>query len=81
MFYGGLTGQLSWLSTYPFDVLKTIMQTQDFNSRMMEIARVRYREQGIRFFFRGMTTSLLRAFIVSAVLLPGFDLTNSLLLP
>lgn len=76
MVYGGIAGNLSWLVTYPLDVLKTIMQTQDLNGRMTQVAKERFQEQGARFFWRGLGPTLFRSFLYNAICLPGFDILN-----
>ena len=34
MFIGGMSGQLSWLISYPFDIISTLMKTNDGSQTM-----------------------------------------------
>ncbi|CAK7231855.1 carrier protein ymc1 [Sporothrix eucalyptigena] len=71
-FYGGLAGEALWLASYPFDVIKSKMQTdalrpadQRYKSLRDCIAQT-YRAEGARGFWRGLAPTLLRAMPVSA---------------
>lgn len=55
-----------------FDVLKSVIQTSSPGTpardlKMWNVAARCYREEGARFFFKGLTPTLLRAVPVSAV--------------
>lgn len=70
-FAGGFAGQITWLSTYPVDVIKTRIQDQNSSSavqykNMADCAGAMWREGGVRIFFRGLGVTLLRAFPVNA---------------
>lgn len=70
-FYGGLAGEALWLSSYPFDVVKSKMQTDGFGSAqryptMRSCFAQTYREGGLGGFWRGVGPTLLRAMPVSA---------------
>ncbi|EFX00966.1 mitochondrial carrier protein [Grosmannia clavigera kw1407] len=71
-FYGGLAGEALWLASYPFDVVKSKMQTdalapadQRFRSMRDCFAQI-WRADGFRGFWRGLTPTLMRAMPVSA---------------
>lgn len=80
---GGIAGVVTWASIFPLDVVKTRVQTQaiasgegspllpgrDFHGPMgaWEVAKLAYREEGVRVFFRGLGVCSVRAFIVNAV--------------
>ena len=69
--YGGLAGEALWLSSYPFDVVKSKMQTDGFGSAqkfptMRSCFAQTYKEGGIGGFWRGVGPTLLRAMPVSA---------------
>jgi solute carrier family 25 carnitine/acylcarnitine transporter 20/29 len=69
---GSVAGIATWVSTYPFDVIKSVIQTAPPSTpkhelKIMYVARENYRTQGARFFFKGLTPTLLRAVPVSAV--------------
>jgi solute carrier family 25 carnitine/acylcarnitine transporter 20/29 len=69
--YGGLAGEMLWLSSYPFDVVKSKMQTDGFGaaqkySSMRDCFAQVWRAEGARGFWKGIGPTLLRAMPVSA---------------
>ncbi|KAF2129758.1 mitochondrial carrier [Dothidotthia symphoricarpi CBS 119687] len=70
-FYGGLAGEMLWISSYPFDVVKSKMQSDGFGKDMKYtsmrdcFAKV-WRAEGMGGFWRGVGPTLLRAMPVSA---------------
>jgi solute carrier family 25 carnitine/acylcarnitine transporter 20/29 len=70
-FYGGLAGEMLWLASYPFDVVKSKMQTDGFKDKMKyknmrDCFAQTYRLEGLRGFWKGIFPTLLRAMPVSA---------------
>ena len=70
-FYGGLAGEALWLASYPFDVVKSKMQSDGFGEKMRykgmnDCFRQTYRAEGLRGFWKGIGPTLLRAMPVSA---------------
>jgi solute carrier family 25 carnitine/acylcarnitine transporter 20/29 len=70
-FYGGLAGEALWLSSYPFDVVKSKMQTDGFGAQqkyptMRSCFATVWRTEGARGFVKGIGPTLLRAMPVSA---------------
>jgi solute carrier family 25 carnitine/acylcarnitine transporter 20/29 len=70
-FYGGLAGEALWISSYPFDVVKSKMQTDAFGSEqkyksMRDCFAKVWRAEGMGGFWRGIGPTLLRAMPVSA---------------
>jgi solute carrier family 25 carnitine/acylcarnitine transporter 20/29 len=70
-FYGGLAGEMLWLGSYPFDVVKSKMQTDGFGEKqryknMRDCFAQTWRAEGLRGFWRGIGPTLLRAMPVSA---------------
>jgi solute carrier family 25 carnitine/acylcarnitine transporter 20/29 len=70
-FYGGLAGEALWLGSYPFDVVKSKMQTDGFGEQqryktMRDCFRQTWRAEGMRGFWKGIGPTLLRAMPVSA---------------
>mmetsp|Transcript_21908 Transcript_21908/g.89106 ORF Transcript_21908/g.89106 Transcript_21908/m.89106 type:complete len:299 (-) Transcript_21908:880-1776(-) len=67
---GGVAGVVYWGSTYPFDIIKTKIQTDsDVAPRYRstaDCAAAIYRESGLRGFFRGVSPALIRAFPANA---------------
>lgn len=70
-FYGGLAGEALWLASYPFDVIKSKMQTDGFGANqkyptMRSCFAATYRADGLKGFWRGIWPTLFRAMPVSA---------------
>jgi len=77
---GGFSGALTWALIYPFDVIKTRIQTAPLDTpiekrRIVFIFRQVMHEHGWRFFFRGLGVTLLRAFPVNAIIFPVYEIT------
>ena len=69
--YGGLAGEALWLSSYPFDVVKSKKQSDGFGPgrkyvSMRDCFAQTYRVEGARGFWKGIEPTLLRAMPVSA---------------
>ena len=73
---GGLAGCLTWISTYPFDVLKTRIQldTQHMYKGIWDCFRKSVANEGGMVLFRGLSSALYRAFVTNAVTLPTVTL-------
>lgn len=66
---GGLAGALSWLSIMPFDVVKSKLQADiDKNSNMKQIVVRIWQTEGILGFYRGCLPTIIRGFVVNAVI-------------
>ncbi|TKA65520.1 hypothetical protein B0A55_09150 [Friedmanniomyces simplex] len=71
-FYGGLAGEVLWISSYPFDVVKSKMQTDGLGEGKQRYKSMRdafaqtFRQEGLGGFWRGIGPTLLRALPVSA---------------
>ncbi|KAI8926931.1 mitochondrial carrier domain-containing protein [Entophlyctis helioformis] len=68
---GGMAGVVGWLSTYPFDVVKTRLQSIEEDStkkykNLSNAFRVIAREEGYRVFFSGLGATAIRAFPTNA---------------
>uniref|UniRef100_A0A7E4VYD2 Mitochondrial basic amino acids transporter n=1 Tax=Panagrellus redivivus TaxID=6233 RepID=A0A7E4VYD2_PANRE len=77
---GGGAGMLSWLFNYPTDVVKTRFQASDTAKSYAEIIRLTYAERGLRTFFVGLGSTLLRAFPSNAATFFTVEWTYRLLL-
>lgn len=69
MLAGGVAGAMSWSLVYPFDVIKTniqSVQTSGENRTIIGTAKSLYRRYGYSIFFRGLGTTVVRAFPVNA---------------
>lgn len=69
--YGGLSGEALWLASYPFDVVKSRLQSDGLGKDMkyktgMQCARDLLREGGVGAFWKGLGPTLVRAMPVSA---------------
>ncbi|OAA73594.1 mitochondrial carnitine/acylcarnitine carrier protein [Cordyceps fumosorosea ARSEF 2679] len=69
--YGGLAGECLWLASYPFDVVKSRMQTDGFGEAqkfrsMRHCFAATWAADGAAGFWRGIGPTLLRAMPVSA---------------
>jgi len=69
--YGGLAGEFLWISSYPFDVVKSKMQTDGLGEKqryknMRDAFAQTWRQEGMMGFWRGVGPTLLRAMPVSA---------------
>ncbi|WKY10080.1 hypothetical protein Q1695_002434 [Nippostrongylus brasiliensis] len=76
---GGGAGMLSWLFNYPTDVVKTRFQSSNYKS-YMHCIRSTYREGGLRTFYTGLGSTLLRAFPSNAATFFTVEWTYRLLL-
>jgi solute carrier family 25 (mitochondrial carnitine/acylcarnitine transporter), member 20/29 len=70
-FYGGLAGEALWISSYPFDVVKSKMQSDGFGQEqkyksMRDCFAQTFRTEGLGGFWKGIGPTLLRAMPVSA---------------
>lgn len=68
---GGMAGTLSWAVTFPIDIVKSQLQADGMSGQnkyngVWDCARKGYREEGMRFFTRGLTSTLVRAFPMNA---------------
>jgi solute carrier family 25 carnitine/acylcarnitine transporter 20/29 len=80
LFSGAVTGVLTWASTYPFDVCKSIIQTLPEDTprahvRMSHVFSANYRKHGYRFFLEGLGVTLVRAIPANAVTLMVYEYT------
>lgn len=87
---GGLSGVTSWLATFPFDTIKTRMQTvpqgagRGTVSTRQEMGMIKtivhcYRTQGAKSFFAGLSPTLIRAVPVNIITFGAFEVTVGLL--
>ena len=69
--YGGLAGEALWIASYPFDVVKSKMQSDGFGEgqkykSMRDCFGKTFRAEGLGGFWKGIGPTLLRAMPVSA---------------
>lgn len=70
-FYGGLAGEALWVASYPFDVVKSKMQSDGFGKdqkfkTMRDCFAQTWRAEGVRGFWKGIGPTMVRAMPVSA---------------
>ena len=70
-FYGGLAGEALWIASYPFDVVKSKMQSDGFGSEqkfksMRDCFSKTWAKEGAMGFWKGIGPTLVRAMPVSA---------------
>ena len=67
---GGLAGQVCWLISFPFDVVKSRLQGDGVTSveykGMLDCVKKTYNRDGVRGFYKGLSPTLVRAFPVNA---------------
>lgn len=67
---GGLGGTMYWVFNYPFDYVKTLMQSDKFGEfkypNMISCFREQYRLGGWKTFFKGYVICMMRSFPVNA---------------
>lgn len=84
LFAGGLAGVVAWLVTYPFDVVKTRLQSieQEVNPRYtstVDCLRKIVRTEGWRVLFSGWGATAIRAFPTNAATFYGVCWAKNLL--
>lgn len=74
---GGLSAQVFWLTSYPSDVVKQRIMTDDLDHRRyrnwVDAVKQVYREGGVARFWRGFLPAFLRAFPANAAALVAFE--------
>ncbi|KAF2851689.1 mitochondrial carnitine/acylcarnitine carrier protein [Plenodomus tracheiphilus IPT5] len=75
---GGLSAQVFWMTSYPSDVVKQRIMTDDLGKgrkfeRWRDAAQGVWREGGVRGFWRGFVPCFLRAFPANAMALVAFE--------
>jgi hypothetical protein len=78
---GGITGVLSWLIIYPFDVIKCNQQISIQKQSMIKTAKNLIIKDGITGLFKGIMPTLARAFPANFALLMGVEIGNRIILP
>ena len=82
---GGVGGFAYWLSTYPFDCIKSAMQSDSIIPSNREYKSFRdcvkklYQEGGIKRFYRGLSPCLIRAFPANAACFGVYEWTKNII--
>jgi hypothetical protein len=75
---GGLTGGFTWAVIYPFDIIKTRIQTAPLDTplerrRIVAVCRDIVQNHGWQHLFRGLNITVFRAFPVNAIIFPVYE--------
>ena len=75
------TGSCAWICNYPFDTVKTAMQSSDTNKRLKlrDAIRSIYNSGGLNAFWRGIGSSTVRAMLVTSSRMLAYEKTIQLL--
>ena len=80
---GGLAGVTSWISCYPFDVVKTRLQAQTPSSikykGIIDCFKKSVNAEGYGVLWRGLGTTVARAFLVNAAVFSAYEISLRLL--
>lgn len=76
---GGVGGIATWVSSYPMDVIKSRMQTDSSYRSIWHCAKLSYQAEGIRVFFVGLETTVVRAFPVNAIIFITYEVLMKVL--
>ena len=79
-FAGGCAGCFTWVIIYPFDIIKTRIQTAPLSTPLnqltiMKIGSDIVQQHGIKYLFRGLGVTLMRAFPVNGTIFPVYEFT------
>jgi len=79
---GGIGGTFYWVFNYPFDYVKTLMQSDNLSNlkykTMGECFRDQYKSGGWRTFFKGYVICMMRSFPVNAAAVTVFRVMENL---
>ena len=87
MLSGAISGIVGWTIVYPIDVLKNRIQAEKIGDgkntqslrNLYRLGSTLYHNHGITIFYRGLSVMLVRAFPVSAIALPTYDIVHEYL--
>lgn len=75
---GGLAGMTSWTLIFPADMVKSRLQASD-GIRLSEVVAGIMRASGVRGFYQGWTSAVMRAFPANAALFLGYETAINML--
>ena len=64
---------------FPADTAKSMIQTQEERMSISTAAKDLYRQGGIKYFYRGLTPTLLRAAPANAAVFGCYEITSTML--
>ena len=81
-FAGGIGGTTYWMFNYPFDYVKTLMQSDKFGEfkykSMADTLSQEYAKGGWRVFYKGYLICMMRSFPVNAAMMVTYRLMQRL---
>ena len=80
---GAFSGLICWVVTYPFDTIKTIIQTASFKSKQpkqTDLFKKFYKENGIAGLYIGASPSLIYSLAFSSLMFIFFEIFKKILL-
>mmetsp|Transcript_23933 Transcript_23933/g.35135 ORF Transcript_23933/g.35135 Transcript_23933/m.35135 type:complete len:298 (+) Transcript_23933:40-933(+) len=76
---GGFAGACAWSVTFPIDSVKSRIQTSPTSASFVSVMNAIFREQGIRGFYKGWSSAVVRAFPANAGLFLGYETAMKLM--
>lgn len=73
---GAITGGTGSVVGNPFDVMKTLAQTNSGKADLSTLVTDMYRDQGIGGFYRGVEVNIMRACVLNATKMGCYDVTK-----
>ena len=70
---GGIGGIATWVVSYPMDVIKSRIQTDSSYRGIWHCAATSYKAEGMSVFFKGLETTIVRAFPVNAIIFITYE--------
>ncbi|CAG61709.1 uncharacterized protein GVI51_K12045 [Nakaseomyces glabratus] len=82
--FGALSGTILWLTVYPVDVVKSVLQTDSienpkYKNSIIKATRALYKQHGIPAFFKGFVPTMIRAAPANAATFVSFEMTMRVL--
>lgn len=76
--FGALSGTALWLTVYPLDVIKSVIQTDNLKNpksgkSMMQVAKLLFAKEGWKGFFKGFGPTMMRAAPANAATFATFE--------
>jgi solute carrier family 25 carnitine/acylcarnitine transporter 20/29 len=66
-YYGAISGISVWLVIFPIDTIRTQFITQNSNKNLLELIKIRYKNNGIKSFYLGLSPVLIRTIPSSSI--------------
>jgi hypothetical protein len=66
LFAGGMAGCISWILTYPIDVIKSRLQADTKYKGIIDCFKQSVKDEGFKFLSRGLSSTMIRSFPTNA---------------